>query len=154
MRWLTATHTQRWHAHYHTTETGAVYQGRFKSFPIQEDDQFLTVCRYVERNALRADLVTRAERWRWCSLWHRINASTEFTVSAWPVPVGQQWLQHVNDPQTEAELEGVRRAVARGMPFGDPTWQAKTAERLGIESPLRPRGRPRKKCLKATDKPN
>jgi putative transposase len=31
-----------------------VYQGRFKSFPIQDDDHFYVVCRYVERNALRA----------------------------------------------------------------------------------------------------
>ncbi|HEV3084810.1 MAG TPA: transposase, partial [Gemmataceae bacterium] len=53
LRWLTVTHTQRWHAHYHTTGTGPAYQGRFKSFPVQEDDHLLTVCRYVERNALR-----------------------------------------------------------------------------------------------------
>lgn len=31
-RWLTVTHTQRWHAHYHTSETGHLYQGRFKAF--------------------------------------------------------------------------------------------------------------------------
>src|SRR5262245_59493013 len=31
--WLTLTHTQRWHAHRHTTGTGHLYQGRFKSFP-------------------------------------------------------------------------------------------------------------------------
>jgi REP element-mobilizing transposase RayT len=67
--WLTLTHTQRWHAHYHTVGCGHAYQGRFKSFPVQEDDYFLTVCRYVERNALRAGLVPRAEAWRWGSLW-------------------------------------------------------------------------------------
>ncbi len=47
MRWLTVTHTQRRHAHYHSAGTGPVYQGRFKSFPIQQDAHFLTVCRYV-----------------------------------------------------------------------------------------------------------
>src|SRR5437660_12243822 len=71
LRWLTHTHTMRWHAHYHTGGTGHVYQGRFKSFPVQEDEHFLAVCRYVERNALRANLVTRAQDWRWGSLWHR-----------------------------------------------------------------------------------
>src|SRR5947207_1789792 len=71
LRWLTHTHTQRWHAHYHTAGTGHLYQGRFKSFPIEEDDHLLTVCRYVERNALRAGLVRRAEDWRWSSLGHR-----------------------------------------------------------------------------------
>ena len=67
--WLTLTHTQRWHAHRHSTGTGHVYQGRFKSFPVQEDEHFYAVCRYVERNALRANLVTRAEDWRWNSLY-------------------------------------------------------------------------------------
>jgi REP element-mobilizing transposase RayT len=33
LRWLTVTHTQRWHAHHHTAGTGPLYQGRFKSFP-------------------------------------------------------------------------------------------------------------------------
>ena len=65
--WLTLTHTQRWHAHRHSTGSGHVYQGRFKSFPVQEDKHFYTVCRYVERNALRAKLAPGAERWRWGS---------------------------------------------------------------------------------------
>jgi len=61
LRWITATHTMRYHAHYHTSGEGHIYQGRFKSFPLQDDGHFLTVCRYVERNALRAGLVARAE---------------------------------------------------------------------------------------------
>src|SRR5262245_3981054 len=67
--WLTLTHTQRWHAHHKSAGTGHLYQGRFKSFPVQEDTHFLTVCRYVERNALRAGLSPRAQAWRWGSLW-------------------------------------------------------------------------------------
>jgi hypothetical protein len=62
--WLTNTHTRRWHLAHGTVGTGPLYQGRFKSFPIQEDEHFFTVCRYVERNALRANLVTSAEQWR------------------------------------------------------------------------------------------
>src|SRR5580704_5208659 len=65
LRWLTHTHTQRWHAHYHSAGSGHLYQGRFKAFPVQEDDHLYTVLRYVERNPLRADLVERAENWRW-----------------------------------------------------------------------------------------
>src|SRR5258707_6113475 len=59
VRWLTHTHTMRWHAHYHSSGTGHLYQGRFKSFPIQADDHLYTVLRYVERNALRANLVAQ-----------------------------------------------------------------------------------------------
>ena len=61
MGWLTLTHTQRWHAHHRTVGTGHLYQGRYKSFPVQDDEHFLTVCRYVERNGLRANLAPRAD---------------------------------------------------------------------------------------------
>jgi putative transposase len=148
LRWLTVTHTQRWHAHYHSSGTGALYQGRFKSFPIQEDEHFLSVCRYVERNPVRAGLVGRAASWRWSSLWHREHGSSPaWLESGWPVARPSDWEAHVNRPETEAELEAVRRSVARGCPFGEEAWQQETAERLGLHSTLRRRGRPRKAAL-------
>lgn len=64
MAWIGGTHTKRYHAHYQTGGTGHVYQQRYKSFPIQDDEHVFVVCRYVERNALRAELVKRAEDWR------------------------------------------------------------------------------------------
>ena len=145
--WLTLTHTQRWHAFHRNAGTGHVYQGRFKSFAIQEDEHFLAVCRYVERNALRANLVERAEEWRWASLWRwRFgDAHCKSLLSAWPVPRPSQWLGQVNRPQTEAEEEAIRRAMRRGSPYGDSAWTERTAERLGLQSTLRPLGRPKKK---------
>ena len=79
MKWLTLTHAQRWHAHRHTAGTGALYGSRFKSFPVREDWHFLKVCRYVERNPLRANLVERAELWPWCSLNKRLAARRRAT---------------------------------------------------------------------------
>jgi len=76
-QWLTVTHVRRWHAHHHSAGTGPVYQGRFKSFPVQEDHHYFTVCRYVERNPLRANLVARAEHWRWSSLWRRVHYNAD-----------------------------------------------------------------------------
>ena len=144
--WLTLTHTQRWHAHRHSTGAGHVYQGRFKSFPIQEDEHFYTVARYVERNALRANLARRAEQWRWGSLyrWLRGSAEDKELLAAWPVSRKSKWGDHVNAPQTAAELAAVRRSVQRGQPFGDESWQARAVRRLGLESTLRPPGRPKK----------
>jgi len=146
VRWLTHTHTMRWHAHYHTAGTGHLYQGRFKSFPVQTDDHFLTVCRYVERNALRARLVRQAENWRWCSVWRRREGSADARkiLSAWPVDPPRDWLRAVNEPHSKAELDAIRRAVHRGSPFGTATWGARMADRLGINHTLRPRGRPPK----------
>jgi len=159
MRWLTVTHTQRWHANRHTAGTGPVYQGRFKSFPIEHDGHFLRVCRYVERNALRAGLVDRAEAWRWCSLWRRHQTSNAekkpfaLPPSSWPVEPPHDWVAEVNQIERQEELDILRSCVRRGAPFGTPEWQTYTGARLGLESSLRARGRPRKDtAIRTTDK--
>jgi len=144
--WLTLTHTQRWHAFRQSIGTGHVYQGRFKSFPIEEDDHLFTVARYVERNALRANLVRRAEQWRWGSLyrWLRGSAEDRGLLAAWPMPRPAHWIENVNTPRTEAELNALRRCVNRGSPFGSESWSDRTVRRLGLETTLRSRGRPKK----------
>ena len=148
MRWLTVTHTQRWHAAHHTSGTGPLYQGRFKSFPIQEDDHLLAVLRYVERNPLRANLVRSAGEWRWSSLWHRVHGDSA-VLDEGPVALPRDWRRHVQSPQSEAELAALRRSVVRGSPFGEDSWQERTAKRLGLMSTLRPRGRPQKSPVTA-----
>jgi putative transposase len=147
MAWLTLTHTQRWHAHHQSAGAGHLYQGRFKSFPVQADDHFLTVCRYVERNALRAGLVARAEDWRWSSLWRRNDGkhSTPAWLAPWPIERPRNWMDWVNQPQTAAELESLRGSVQRGRPYGSGSWVRKTAEKLRLDNTLRPRGRPTKR---------
>ena len=144
--WLTLTHTQRWHARRGTVGSGHLYQGRFKSFPIQEDEHLLTVCRYVERNARRANLVDRAEDWQPGSLWQYRHGSDEdqHLLSPWPLPRPRQWVALVNRPQPEEELKALRHSIVRGAPFGDAVWVPKIARKLGLESTLRPRGRPKK----------
>jgi putative transposase len=142
--WVTLTHAQRLHAARLTTGTGHVYQGRFKSFPIQDDEHFLTVCRYVQRNALRAGLVARAENWRWGSLWRRVHGtdSEDKLLGAWPVAKTCGWTEYVNMPQTESELNAVRQSVRRGTPFGSKRWTERIIGRFCLESTRRPRGRP------------
>jgi putative transposase len=144
MGWITLTHTQRWHAHHHSAGAGHLYQGRFKSFPVQEDDHFLTVCRYVERNALRAGLVVRADEWRWSSLWRMAqgNRLASPWLASWPLQRPEKWRDWVNEPQTDAELEVLRCSVQRGRPYGSGTWVQRIAEKLGLHGTLRPRGRP------------
>ncbi|MDB4766208.1 transposase [bacterium] len=144
MRWLTVTHTQRWHVFHGTSGTGPLYQGRFKSFPIQADDHFYTVCRYVERNALQANLVRRAENWRWGSLRERVNPIGSVTLDRWPIQIPKDWGRIVNNAQTEAEVAAIQKAIKRGCPFGGERWIKTTAKRLQLESTLRPRGRPKK----------
>ncbi len=153
MRWITATHTMRYRAHYHTSGEGHVYQGRFKSFPVQDDGHFLTVCRYVERNAARAGLVKRAEEWRWSSLW-RWTQPTEpdpALLSPWPISRSANWSGRVNEPLTEKELAAIRKSVQRGSPQGSAAWVEQTATRLGLTSTLKNRGRPQVRFPKNDD---
>lgn len=148
MQWLTMTHAQRWHAHRHSGGRGHLYQSRFKSFPIQQDEHFLSVCRYVERNPLRAKKVERAHDWRWGSLWARAagsRAALHGLLADWPVERPRDWTARVNRPQDPQELAALRVARDRGRPYGDAAWSARTAARLGIQSALRPVGRPKTK---------
>ncbi|HEV2969528.1 MAG TPA: transposase [Pirellulales bacterium] len=143
---LTRTHVRRWHLNRHSVGRGHLHQGTYKSFPVQEGDHFYTVVRYIERNALRANLVKKAERWRWGSLVQRIGQQTVVEppeLSKWPLAEPKDWLAWVNEPQTERELEAIQLSVSRGRPFGAEKWQTRTAKRLGLEFTLQPRGRPR-----------
>lgn len=147
MQWLTLTHTQRWHAHRHTAGTGHLYQGRYKSFPVQSGHHLICVLRYVERNPLRANLVRRVQDWRWSSLWRRERGAAEDSLwlHKWPGGVPDGWSREMNrEHQSEEELRAIRNCVNRGRPFGSDAWQKRTAGTLGLESTLRPRGRPKK----------
>jgi putative transposase len=135
-------HTQRWQRAKLCVGYGHLYQGRFKSFPIESDDHYYSVVRYVERNALRAGLVKRAENWPWGSLHQRKQKTNRSLLCSWPLPEPSDWTEYVNLPQTEAELENIRRCLRRGSPYGDTAWIEHTAEQLGLQSTLRRRGRP------------
>ncbi|MBI1248609.1 hypothetical protein GC197_12310 [bacterium] len=146
LRWVTATHTQRYHAHYDTAGEGHLYQSRFKSFPVADDRHFLVVCRYVERNPLRANLVKRAEDWQWGSLWRwsQKQDRNPSLLSPWPIARTPKWIERVNEPLSEKELTALRECVGRGRPYGSAEWTQKAAEQSGLSYTMRPRGRPRK----------
>jgi putative transposase len=141
MQWLLTSHVRRYHRRYGSS--GHVWQGRFKAFPIQHDAHLLQVIRYVERNALRANLVVRAEDWRWGSLAWRCAGHPASLLALPPVSLPDDWLVRVNAPESAVELAALRRSVNRGTPFGDTVWVAATAQYLGLESSVRPQGRPR-----------
>jgi len=158
MQWLMTSHVRRYHSRRGTS--GHVWQGRFKSFPLQRrrprraarargvvetGDPLRQVVRYVERNPLRAKLVARAEDWPWSSLRYALGleALPEWVAASWlDRPAG--WAKYVNRPASDAELAALQQSVMRGAPFGQPAWVTRIARQLGLESTLRPRGRPRK----------
>ncbi|PIR44989.1 MAG: hypothetical protein COV10_01860, partial [Candidatus Vogelbacteria bacterium CG10_big_fil_rev_8_21_14_0_10_51_16] len=148
--WLTLTHTQRYHVHKGTTGYGHLYQGRYKSFVVEGDAYFYRVCRYVERNALRAKLVKKAEEWRWGSAWARIYGSAEqkAMLTDWPGGQPDDYRESLNEDddsdEAQEKIEEMRRSVNRGNPFGSSTWSEKMTARFHLDTTTRSRGRPRK----------
>jgi REP-associated tyrosine transposase len=144
-RWLTHTHSMRWHTSHAAVGFGPLYQGRFKSLPVQRDEHLTTMLRYIERNPLRAGLVRRALDWRWGSAAIRVHGPEDLRalLSDWPIEVRRDWNRWVDQPQTAAEEQAIRNAIRRSRPFGGEDWTARTARKLQLEHTLRPRGRPK-----------
>ena len=149
---LTVAHTWRYHRRHHSV--GHVWQGRFKSPVIQDDEHLLTVLRYVEANPRRAGMVQDLAAYPWSSYayhgmgrpgprlselpdWARLGASEGARQARW-----REW---VHTPLTERELAAVRRAVVTGRPFGSAGWVETMGRQLGLAFERRPRGRPRKR---------
>lgn len=140
MQWLMTSHVRRHHQRHGSS--GHIWQGRFKAFPIQQDQHLLTVLRYVERNPLSAGLVKRAVDWPWSSMGLRLGAAGDGHFCEAPVDIPRDWSNFVEQAQTPAEIDAMQRCVKRGAPFGEEGWTRKTAQRLSLESSMRPRGRP------------
>jgi putative transposase len=99
-KWVTATHAQRWHEAHGSVGTGAVYQSRFRCVWVENEQQLVRAWRYIERNPLNANLVVRAEDWRWCSLWRRVRGPFPHPFAEGPVALPNDWLEILNEPAT------------------------------------------------------
>jgi putative transposase len=142
MQWLEGTHAKRWRKAKGSRGRGAVYQSRFKAIAVQHDRHFLRLCRYVERNAVRAKLVARAEDWPWCSGAPTASLAGRPELSPWPVPKPENWDDWLNTPEPPRSLQVVRAAIRAGRHYGTPSWRLSTAESLRWQSGLRQPGRP------------
>jgi hypothetical protein len=107
---------------------------------------FLAVCRYLERNAYTAGRCDAPDQWRCSSLWRWAHAATpeKSLLAARPVPRRPHWIDVVAALLTDNEAKEMPRSISRGVPFSDEAWVTKTVPRLGLESTLHARGRPRK----------
>jgi putative transposase len=145
MQQFTNVHVKRSKQHYHESHYGHLDQRRFESFPVQTNDSFYQVTRYVERNALRASLVERAEACPWSKVGCGKRSFASFSLTSdWPLNRPKEWLEIVNRTLHDAELAALWRCVNRRSPLGDDLWSSEIEQRLELESTKRVRGRPRK----------
>ena len=155
MQSLLVSHTQRYHRHHQSG--GHVWQGRFKSPVIQDDDHLLAVLRYIEANPLRARMTELAGDYRWSSFAaHGLGKSDPLLdrVEAYEALAVQRaarlrrWSAYVHQTPDEAELSSIRRSSDTGLPLGDRGWVERLSKRLHLDLTIRPRGRPRKDELR------
>jgi len=144
IHWVTMTHSQRWHSIHNTSGTGHLYQGRFKSFPVQNESYYLTALRYIESNPLRAGLVKSSLDWYWSSLAIRKGIAKDgLAISPGPVELPDNWFGLVDILPGETELKKIEHCICRGTPFGREDWVQQTAKILQLAPTLKPLGRPK-----------
>ena len=145
MGWLSNTHTRRWHTIKGTIGQGHLYQGRYKSFICQQDDHFITLVRYVERNAKKAGLCQLAQDWKWSSIYRREHGSVEQKkiLSEWPIDIPENYLLLVNRGQDTDDEKVIESSIDKSNPYGDGDWVRKAVKKFGLEQTLRGVGRPK-----------
>lgn len=148
---LLVSHTQRYHRFHRSG--GHVWQGRFKSPVIQDDDHLLSVLRYIEANPLRAKLAPRAGAYPWSSFGcHGEGRADPLLAPVVPYEAlasraatrQRRWSAYVHQTPGEAELAAIRRSAETGLPYGERSWVDRLCRRLKLDLTIRPRGRPRK----------
>ena len=146
MRWLGTAHTRRYHAQTGTIGGGHLYQGRYKSFLVQNDAHLLTVLKYIERNPVRAKLSKRTEDWKWGSAHRRAfgTKKQKGMLEESPVPLPREYRTWINEPEPSEALTTIRESIRKGIPYGLESWRSAMAERHDLAHTLREPGRPRK----------
>jgi putative transposase len=141
MQWVMTPHVRRYHKHYGTR--GHLWQGRYKSFIVQDNGHLLTIVRYIEGNPVRAMLSPTAAQWPWSSHQVRHAASEEFRPDLLPILLPEDWSTFVDTPLTDAEIEKTRNSVNRQAPFGNESWRDEICASMALESTLKRRGWPK-----------
>lgn len=140
MQWFMTSHVRRYHRFHKSS--GHIWQGRYKSFIVQDDKHLLTVVRYIEGNPVRAQLVPSAKEWSWSSHLGRMDENNP-KIDKMPINLPSEWTSFVDQPLTGGELDRISTSMQRQTPFGSPPWQMRICRELGLESTLKPKGRPR-----------
>ncbi len=135
----------------HEHRSGTLWEGRFKSSPIQRDAYLLACCRYVELYPLRAGLAATPRDYRWSS--YRRRAGWEATppidldegyhsLGVTPQERGTQYRAWVRAAIPEGEWEQIREAIQRGQLTGGNRFVEDVARTIGRRVERRGQGRP------------
>ena len=129
------------------SQSGRIWQNRFFSCVVDNEQYLWTVARYIERNPLKVGLVERAEDYRWSSAKAHLGGADDYVLGA-----SSTWLD-LSERAAYAEFlladdeamdDEIRKSTRTGRPFGSESFIDMLEFRL--KQRLRPQkaGRPRK----------
>ena len=146
MRWVTTTHVRQRRVLTKSIGDGHLYQGTYKSFPVEEDKHLHDLIRYVEQNPLRAKLTKKTEDWQWSSLHRRLRGNTEDKkiLATLPTELPSNYLESVNTLLKKNTLTNIRHSIGKGTPYGSLGWVDEMVEKYNMESTVREPGRPKR----------
>ena len=133
--------------------TGTLWEGRFKSSLVEEDNYLLACYRYIELNPVRARMVEDPSEYQWSSF--RVNA---LGMSNDLLKPHESWLMLGSDNQTRQmaylslfdsvlgpeQIEAIRFGITKGLPTGSETFKQRVENTLSIKLSNGRRGRPQK----------
>jgi putative transposase len=131
--------------------TGTVWNGRYRSSPIETERYLLACCRYIELNPVRAGIVADPEEYEWSSYRAKIGRANCPWLDRDPCFVGlgrtergriAGYRAFVSSRIPDGEWETLRTALDRGHLSGTERFQRAVERRLGRRLELRARGRP------------
>lgn len=133
--------------------SGTLWEGRFRSCPVQEEDYLLGCQRYIELNPVRASMVAHPAEYRWSS--YRANAQGDADALVQPHPLYAALGNDAVDRQAayrelfRYELEPglvdeIRRATNGNFALGSERFAAEVGLMAGRRAMPGQSGRPRK----------
>jgi putative transposase len=133
---------------------GHFWQNRYYSCPLDQIHQW-TALAYVERNPVRAGIVSRAEDYAWSSAAARLSDNTSEFLDLAP------WARFYSPERwrdilamsigEEAELERIREATRTGRPLGNPAFIQEVGLQIGRVLERRRAGRRPKYAVVGVD---
>ena len=104
--------------------TGTLWEGRFRSFVIDNDGYWLKCLRYIELNPVRAGMVSTSHEYRWSSARAHVEGREDelltphalyMRLGATAIERQQAWRFMCGEVVPDAELQAMRDAVRRGQ---------------------------------------
>lgn len=127
--------------------TGRLWECRFYSSIVDKDNYLLSVCRYIERNPVRAGLVKDAIQYRWSSI--LVNTTVgrvSFIDPIWKKYIGlKQYRRYLLEPENEDEIKFIIDNTKKGWPIGKEDFRNCLGKEMGINLVFRSKGRPKDK---------